>query len=289
MFLACATDRHFVELTGVMLRSFSVNAKMPDAKIIVFDDNLRPKDREAIRASAVPHAVRFVSLDVARPLIGHLKTARHWPISNYVRLIVPEIIEDSGRLLFVDCDVVVNAGLQDLFVMNLAGHALAAVPTDDTEWRVAFNRRFGRPDQFEAFNAGVLLFDLDEWRRRSLTQDILHWIAENQDEIVGFSQDPANMVLGQDWAHMPKTYNFQGRKMRNTDEFSDAHIIHFTGTIKPNYAECNHPAREVYLRHRRSTPWSDRSLVSRHRRKFGRFMFNLRARMKSLVGGKASS
>lgn len=276
MLVACATDRRFVELSAVMLRSFVANADLPNAKIVVFEDGLRESDRIQIRAAAAPSPVRFVDLAGASALIGRLPVKRHWPTANYGRLVVPDLIADSGRLLYLDCDIIINRSLRELAELDLKGLPAAAVPDQTPEWRRQTNLRLGRPEEWPRFNAGVVLIDLDEWRRRGMTTRILEWIANNREKIVGLSQDPLTVALADDWVKLDQSYNFQGRGIKDASAFTAAHIIHFTGAIKPDHEGCGHGATSIYVQHRSFTPWKDRPLISPRQRKLRRLGDNIK-------------
>jgi lipopolysaccharide biosynthesis glycosyltransferase len=282
MLVACATDRRFVELSAVMLRSFVANAELPQAEFIVFEEHLRESDRHLIRASAAPHKVRFVDLEESKPLIGNLPVRRHWPTANYGRLIVPDLIPDCGSLLYLDCDTIINRSLRDLAELDFQGHAVAAVPGQNLEWRHEANHRLGRPTEWPFFNAGVLMIDLDAWRRQGLTGKILDWIACNRDRIVGLSQDPLNAAVGDQWTKLDQSYNFQGKTLRDSAAFAHVHIIHFTGSTKPDHEGCRHGATQFYLAHRQHTPWKNRPLISRRLRKLRRFLDNMRFAAKKI-------
>jgi lipopolysaccharide biosynthesis glycosyltransferase len=176
--VSTSTDRTFAELTGVLLRSLDAKGDVPEADVVIFGDRLRERDRTLIQ-QCTSRPIRFVDLEPERRRLGRLPARSHWPIANYGRLVVPDLIPDSGRLLFVDCDVVVNGSLAELATMDLKGLPLAAIPDQSRDWRHKFNARFDRPLDTDTFNAGVMLFDLDEWRRRDLTNTILAWIEVN--------------------------------------------------------------------------------------------------------------
>jgi lipopolysaccharide biosynthesis glycosyltransferase len=267
MIVSAATDRAFVELTGVLLRSLEVNGAMPDAQVIVFGDRLRQRDRTRLQA-CIARPIRFVDMEPERHRLSRLPSKAHWPIANYGRLIVPDLIADSGRLLFVDCDVIVNGSLTELATIDMRELPLAAVPVDDLDWRRKFNGRFDRRPEVETFNAGVMLFDLDEWRRRDLTNRIISWIDRNEHRIRGLCQDALNVVLDDEWLRIDRSYNEQGKRAKSLADFDRAKIIHFVGEVKPNFVGCTHLATPIFLEHRRHTPWGRARLRTAWDRRF---------------------
>lgn len=263
MIVACATDQNYVEMTGVMLRSVIDRGEIPAAKILVLGRYLSDRDEQNLRACVSGSEIQFI--DIAEPLksLSSLPE-RIWPHTTYGRLFAPDLISDVGRMLYLDSDTIVNRSLRELLDFSMQGHAIAAVPDGTRE--VA---HLPRDPTIEGFNAGVLLFDLDEWRRRGLSKKILRWPFDNLAIMKYNDMDALNGVIGGNYAHLGPGYNLQSERggRRNAIPFEEAYIIHFTGETKPNMKECKHPAREIFLDSRSRTPWANVELHAKKRRR----------------------
>jgi lipopolysaccharide biosynthesis glycosyltransferase len=267
MIIATATDRSYVEMTGVMLHSIAENAHLPDADVIVFGDRLRTSDERLLKAAG-GSTVEVRDVANSRGEISRLRTTVYWPTATYIRLLAPNLIADD-RLLYLDCDIIINRDLRELSRVPLDGRCLAAVP-ETSEAADLANRRLGRPRDTPYFNAGVLLINAREWRSRDLQRRTIAWLEQHPGALAQ-DQDALNALVGSDWQPLDRTYNSHCLgKDADPAAIRSATIIHFTGRFKPMQAECRHPARSVYLEQRAHTPWATSPLVSPRRRKMRR-------------------
>lgn len=259
MLVACATDRNYVEITGVMLSSVISHGCIPEARIVVFGDRLSDRDRNQLSRCTDGRA-DFVEIggDVRRR-IAKFPTTRKWPLATYIRLLAPEIIQDHGRMLYLDGDTLIRESVRDLFSVDMAGRTLGASSH--------------RPG--DTFNAGVLLIDLPAWRGRKYTEQTLHWLDENPEATMQ-DQEALNAVFAGNFLDLGPRFNSKcygngaaAHLIRN------AAIIHFTGAKKPTDSDCPHAAHDLFVRQRYTTPWGDKPLRSPFKRRAQRFIQRL--------------
>jgi len=257
-FIALATDRNFVELSGVLIRSICAKGNIPDAKILVYADRLTKKEKRQL-ASCADRPVEIIDVDGAlRRRISGLKSTYNWTAATWLRLLAPELTAPaSGRLLYLDCDIVVNDDLRPLFDIDLASHPIAAFH----EVANGF------------FNAGVLMIDLAKWRAANITAKTIDYARAKGDELVYLDQEALNAVIGLDYLPLDSRWNLQRRE---ATAFATAAIVHFTG-MKPDHAECQNPARVLYLEHRAYTPWANKPLRSKLQRRARRYRDKIKA------------
>ena len=96
----------------------------------IADENKR--DHASVLCKQFPNAViRF--FDVSRYLAGfNLTTSNaHISIETYYRFIIQEALPFYSKLLYLDCDLVVNGDAAELFDIELGDNAIAAVPDID--------------------------------------------------------------------------------------------------------------------------------------------------------------
>jgi lipopolysaccharide biosynthesis glycosyltransferase len=266
LIIACATDSRFADLAGALLRSIAVNGDVPEAEIVVCGDGLSDLEKLWLKESASDLNVRFIDVGGAhRARIADFKTTRHETTSTFTRLLLPDLLpEVSGRILYLDVDMIVNRSLRPLFEVPLNGHPLGAVlNAGDPDKLARLNRRVGRAPDGANINAGMLVIDLDKWRELDIADrcmEVLTW-APN---VIFADQDAINAVLGDRVELLDRTWNFYTNDPRNftRDEYCAANIIHFISWMKPNLVECSHPARDVFLMHRAHTPWRDQPLLT---------------------------
>ena len=113
-------------------------------------------------------------------------------ISTLDRLILPQLLDDVDRVVYVDIDTLVLDDICRLAATDLGGRPIAARDSnvsEASEWqraprRVAeepateLRRRMGLTHGFghAALNAGVLVLDLDRLRRDDFSSTYLPWV-----------------------------------------------------------------------------------------------------------------
>lgn len=275
MIVATATDTAYVELTGVMLASLADRAAGDFDAVYVFCDGVSDADKARLATAYGLADIVFVDLtdDMVRHFSGRPEN-HHLSRTAYARILMPlSLTEATGRLFYVDCDTLVNAPLAPLASLPMEGFALAAV--DDIAHQVPErhakrNRDIGLPDDMRYFNSGVLLIDLEAWRAARISERTIAFINDHP-TLPMMDQDALNGALRGQWLALDESWNLHRRLEKGvyTDDpaiWAEARIIHFIGQVKPNYTDCNHPARDLFLAYRARTPFA----ADRLKTKFGR-------------------
>lgn len=257
MFLACAIDRNYVELAGVMLRSCHMNGNIPDVEFLVLGDGLNARDKRNIEVAAA-RAVTFI--DMTDEMIGkvrRLRTTSYWSRATYGRLILPELL-DAGhkRLVYLDADTIVKQDISQLFEMPMTDALMAAVPIKQQDFLAKRNDVLRREPNTPYFNAGVLVVDIEKWNAEGLTQKAFELLATHQFDFL--DQDVLNILSTDRLIALDWRWNAQ----KETD-YSSAIIVHFIHD-KPNTSTCQHPEKTKFLEYRKETPWADRPLLTKN-------------------------
>jgi lipopolysaccharide biosynthesis glycosyltransferase len=272
MLIALTTDRNYVELAGVLLRSIVTVGKVDDAELVVCGDGLSQVDRDRLLACTRGRPITFLGLGKMRARIAGMQLGGNRTLIVYARVLLPDLLPDrNGKLLYLDCDTLITSDLRPLFETSIDRHALAAVPVAKTADYVAeLNRHFGRPPQTPYFNSGVMLIDLEEWHRRGLTGQTLDWAVSNHNLIRYVDQDALNAAVHGDFCPLDWRWNCYG-----DHDPSAAAIVHFVHQ-KPHFQASRHPMLHVWREHRSFTPWAGKPLVSNWARRRNKLVRKLR-------------
>ena len=119
------------------------------------------------------------------------------------------------------------------------------------------------------FNAGVMLIDVDGWRKARLTEELLSCLAKNQEHVLWWDQYALNIVLSGRWGRLDARWN-QGSHIFKYPSWEespfdrasfeqqrhDPFIVHFTTSKKPWLASCRHPLRQRFYDVLDQTAWA---------------------------------
>lgn len=202
-----------------------------------------------------------------------------WPISlsSYGRLFIGSMLPaDASRCLYLDCDMVICDAIDELWNWDMHGCTIAAV--QDT---VSCNTKKNVGVRFSEkyFNAGLLLIDLDKWRKINAEQGCLTFIEQRDGRVTHHDQGTLNGLFHQDVSILPLKYNVMtihyimscGKILKYFREESPfyseeeiaqakAHpvVLHYTPsfTSRPWVKTCRHPLKSLYWDAVGKTPWA---------------------------------
>jgi lipopolysaccharide biosynthesis glycosyltransferase len=237
---------------GLRVALFSaLEAARENVSIIVLDAGLRDSTAWPRMLGAHPRCAE------CRVVTANLDRAKSYPCQerfgpgSWLRLFLGELLADVDRVIYLDADVLVRDDLGMLWKESTDGAAIAAVrdykiPTFASGLPHAVSA-LGVSGETPYYNAGVLLLDLDAWRRESLSQRALEYVRDHGDTIRFADQDAINAVAPGRIHELHPRWNVQvgAGNARSTiagfpaldDPAADkprasAAIVHFTG-FKP--------------------------------------------------------
>ncbi|HGO5823149.1 TPA: glycosyltransferase family 8 protein [Mannheimia haemolytica] len=172
------------------------------------------------------------------------KTASHITETTFYRLAIPYLPEH--RVIYLDCDIVINGSLLELMEIPFDGSPLLAVEdfvlNNIEHWYPKY------PDLKPYFNAGMLVFNIPLWEQQNISDMLLERLDTEENYILYADQDLLNSLLCKHWKGISSIYNFQTdaiielsqrrRSMDVVDEkgwlkSQEPIVIHYTGPYKP--------------------------------------------------------
>lgn len=162
-------------------------------------------------------------------------------VGTYARLLVPHLLPDRAKTLYLDADLIVQDDLASFWRTNLAGYAAAVVEDPLCDNRDAIGFMPVEP----YFNAGVMLMNLDLWRAEPLAEAVVDCVKTQGLALKYFDQDALNIVLkgrvlfcSPRWNFQPRMADVEAIDLRcQSFEFARARarpaVIHYTTPYKP--------------------------------------------------------
>jgi len=180
---------------------------------------------------------------------GYLK------LSAYFRIMLPILIGDEiQKLLYLDSDTIVVSDVSDIFDLDLAGKALGAVPDASSK---PMSRDFGYQSYF---NSGVMVMDLDLWRKQDLAQKCLEYVWDDSSDILYADQCAINRVLSGNITEIPNIWNRfvmdkPKERIKCKAVMTNAAIIHFITDQKPWFEWYENALGDIYLENLSQSQW----------------------------------
>lgn len=192
-----STDDNYVLPLAVAIKSLlDKKNKKDEYKIYVFHDELSEESKRKIKSVCGKTFLEFVC--VTSFLEGtNFYAVGHVSVATYYRFFIPKILGEYDKVLYLDCDILINGDVGKLYDVDMGDNILAG------------NRMLGDDAQVRNyFNAGILLFNVKEYLKNGICEKCVQYIADNQD--LKYPDEQAlNAVCFGKVAFLSFKYNFQ--------------------------------------------------------------------------------
>ena len=184
--------------------------------------------------------------------LSKLKAFLHVTQATFYRLFISDMLPNLERIIYLDCDIIVEADLAELWSLDLSGCGNAGVifGGDDTEVRL------GVPGGLE-MNAGILVMNLDFWRQNDISRKCIEWLERT--ESIFMDNDAMNVILHGAQKGVDERWNLNPIHFNVYSEESTypSRILHFAGAIKPWHKAYDFDFQDKYKKYLSLTPWID--------------------------------
>ena len=248
-----ASDRGYIPHLATAVTSLLENNRRLVDRVFVITQAAETPEFETFKADIF--ARYHIAVEPCEADFGEmdgLYVSGHVSLATYNRFLIGNLLpSDVELVLYLDSDLIVVGDLSPLS-LGLAGGlsketvVVGAVSRDEPDHLI----RFGHSG-LDYFNAGVLLVNLVEWRKRKVVDQLFSTARELFGELHLWDQDVLNLVLESNWSPLPGSFN----ETSLTDRQSDARVVHFVGGSKPWMWGSRHPYRKDYDYYRSLTPF----------------------------------
>lgn len=261
--IVMSSSSSYVPFLATLLMSIQSNASQCfNYDFIVISKGIRKNDKVLLRkmlGERENFSLRFVEAD--QYLEGRdFHTAMHVTVMTYLRLAMLDILTHYKKAIYLDCDVVVPGDISELYCTDLDGYMIGAVrDTVMAGWcntkdnpQIEYNKKVLKlKHKFEYFNAGIIVVNLEEFRKKYTADKLLDMAASK--DWKWFDQDVLNVVcegktklLENAWNVMSHQHDVEVQLAEFFapkdiyDEYKDAlkepKAIHYAGRFIPCFA-----------------------------------------------------
>ena len=246
-----ACDDNYSQYAGVVIASILDNAdKDSSLCIYVLDGGISQENKDKINSlkSIKDCEINFVQIDEDMfEEYKKIKTHAYISVATFYRLKLATLLPEVDRIIYFDCDMVVNKDLTELFNIDFGENIVAGVKD--------LNFRMLRKNPSYT-NAGMLVMDLKKIREQNIEDEFLEYTKSHIDTIKMGDQEIINEVLKGKIKLLPDKWNVQTSNFTNRSIYTnDPWIIHYVGKQKQwKFGNWNYHT-EYYYKYLRLTPW----------------------------------
>jgi len=248
---------------GVVMASIFERTESPVCVHVLHDKTMTERNRSLLRETAELFGRRVEFHDVS-PHIERLEdeTAQAdregYPIGMLFRLVIPEILS-LDKVIYLDCDVVVNMDIRVLWDVPLEGYSMAgALDVPQSRFSSsALSMRLLGCDAEKYVNSGVLLMNLAKIREKFDVRRGLLWIRRNRHRMKYHDQDLINSYFQGDIKILDGRFNKLGAAFSGDINASTGCILHAAGD-KPWAAPKGSDVDRLYWSSFLKTPWGNK-------------------------------
>ncbi|MEF2966604.1 glycosyltransferase family 8 protein [Paenibacillus sp. M1] len=244
-------DGNYAKHAGVVLASIFSNTQQTINVHIVHDDTLSEENKAKLAqlVEAFHHNIYFYHVTVPGDLqevAASVNKIDYWTIASMYRLLLPLIIP-ADRVIYLDCDIMVNMDINDLWSIDLGDRYMGAVLDQGQNLLEYFATLGLDPERY--FNSGVILFHLDNIRNRPTWYVEMLDFLRRHPTVTMPDQDVLNAVYGSHYIQMEQRFNTFAQPGLDLEN----RIVHFAGDSK--WWDNSSPAIHLYNNFLAMTPW----------------------------------
>lgn len=286
--LVFSTDKNYISYLSVTISSIIANStENKNYDIIILYQEMYDYQKRFILSLMKNHlnvSIRLFNMNeyTKKYSLDRLFTANHISLSAYFRLFVGKIFAEYDRILYLDCDLVVNKDIAELFHTDMKGYPIAAAldtavcnSLESKGFDIGAWRNFkkymadtlGFFDVTHYFNSGVMIIDIAGFNEVEF--DYLIDLAQRNNRFF-HDQNVMNAAFENNYYLLPQTWNYQWHvkiffldfKKKLPCDFIELcetpdglpNIIHYTSHEKP-WKNPYHTYADVWWKYARGTPF----------------------------------
>ena len=249
------TDEKYMRYMAVSMASILYNTKSV-CKFFVLADNVsdfKKRQLESLKTNFDNFEIVWIDLAdqyrqcIVDTFIAKSKNATYTKnIANYSRFLMPDLLPNVNRALYLDTDILVYGDIAELYNCDLGNFTIGAIPDSlvlsDENIKNKVAEYISQKHIY--FNAGILSIDCKKWRQEKMFDKIAAADSEIFDKKCFNSQDPLNKCFESGYCVLPHKFNWFGTFPNESGPDSNIVIRHFPGG-KPDTRPAGYESQTV--------------------------------------------
>jgi lipopolysaccharide biosynthesis glycosyltransferase len=237
MHIVTGSDENYV--TGVLVLIASAHRHNPDARFTVLTTDWSQASLAKLQALQARLGILLQRLELSKEHLAQFPIGReHLTGAAYARLLIPDLLPQEDRVIYMDCDMLVTGSLQRAWSVDLTDKVLAAVrcPAPTPAHAAAINLPIT-----QYFNSGFLVMNLALFRAESLSKSCFDALMAPDCSYLSEDESALNVVARGRVEYLDAGFNLYALDLVWQSPLSDPpsiKVIHFFTRPKPWNGPC---------------------------------------------------
>lgn len=251
--VAFCIDNTYTQHLGVALASLLMHNEAKNVRVYICSSKLEQAEIDKLASVGRMFGADVVFKQILEEKVSGFRQHLHLSRAAYYRILLADILTDEAKVIYLDCDLVVEADLRELWDTDVANCGAAGVD----EGNPAQTGRLGLDDDFY-INSGVLVLNLDYWRRHDIIAKNMAWLEANPQKNILCDQDAINVVLKHQKTRIDLKWNLNPVPLEDIGVLQQypQHLLHFGGPVKPWHKCYDFDLQAIYRKYLDMTPWA---------------------------------
>ncbi len=275
--IALASDNNYAEFVAIVLTSlFATNKNFEKISVHLLSNKIQSQIINRLDDIVKTNSGELFVYDISDIKTRlNIKVPDTIAISSYARLFLSELIPNEiKKIIYLDADIIINNDLYDIWSSIITEYHVGGVrdtlPNSDSKIRI------GLSCTDEYINAGILLINLEKWRKDNIQQKFINFLLKHNGNVHHHDQGIINAVCQNKLILHPKynltsTYlshpylllaktNIPFYSHRDVEEaIANPVIIHYTEGFynRPWIANSKHPLANIFEKYWNLTNWGE--------------------------------
>ncbi len=254
----CITcSNNYAKYASVTMASILSNALETDSyKFYIVSDDISEESRKNIEQLT---EIKNFEIEFLSPEQNtfqeyvNIRTTDHLTIATFFRLKLPTLIPNEDKIIYLDCDTIVNTSLSSLFNINIDNYFCAGVK--DVGYK-RLGKRIGLGKEQFYINSGVMLVNLKKWRKDNAELKLSNFAKEHPEKLFLGDQDLINICFANEILLLDGKWNVQVVNFCSRSDYSNKfNILHYIGGSKPWKMGSYIPLKKYYFKYLKMTQW----------------------------------
>lgn len=192
-----ASDDNYAEIMGISILSLlENNQNVEKLRVYIINDNISDDNCQKIEAIFKNYNRQFPIWKKVKGINDALQMEVYedrFSQTQFARLFLEEIVDETDdRILYLDCDTIIHAPLEELWNMSLNGNIGAALAD---AFSPLYRKNIGLKKDDLMFNSGVMLIDMKSWKEEHVGHQLRAFIRAHKGMVRQGDQGVLNAVL----------------------------------------------------------------------------------------------